>query len=484
MSATTVAAVDLGATSGRVLLARIGRDTLETEVVHRFANSPVRTSDGLHWDVLNLYRESREGLREAATQEPELTSFGIDAWACDYALLRDGRLLGEPYHYRDARTSGGVAGVHAQVPHRELFGRSGIQFLTINTVYQLMADRSSGVLGLADGMLLLPDLFTYWLTGTSAAERTNASTTALVDIRTGEWDLELAERLGYQPTLFPSLIAPGTVTGSLAPDVAAEIGIGTLQNVAVGSHDTASAVVAIPMAASRAAYVSCGTWSLVGVEVETPIVTDAALAANFTNESGVDGRTRFLRNVMGLWVLSRALEEWERRGERVDLPTLLGAAAEYRGPVCVFDIDDERFFASGDMLGRIDAWCVENDVPPPTGIVESVRAIVESLAVALARAVRDAAVLSSVPVETVHVVGGGARNSLLCSLLADQLGVTVVAGPVEATAIGNALVQARTVRGSGESLESLRELVRSNTTLRVHEPRPVRDGAAPESFLG
>ncbi|HWH96732.1 MAG TPA: rhamnulokinase family protein [Pseudolysinimonas sp.] len=465
-SGGAVAAVDLGATSGRVVLGYVGHDELRLTDVARFKNSPVRTLDGLHWSVLELYRNVVDGLAVALRQEPQVASIGIDSWAVDYGLLRGGRLLGVPYSHRDERNAAGVEAVHALVPADELYRRNGLQHLPFNTLFQLTADRLAGTLELADSFLLIPDLFAYWLTGTAVAERTNASTTGLLDVATREWDTELATRLSIPNSLLPSLVEPGTELGGIAPS--AQRGIGEARPVvtAVGSHDTASAIVAIPATGSNYAYISCGTWSLVGVEVERPVLTDASRAANFTNEGGVDGRVRYLHNVMGLWLLTECVRDWERDGTTISLPALLDEASAVTAPVPLFDADDEAFLAPGNMPARIAAWFTAHDLPAPTSRRELVRSILESLAAAYARSIRDASELSGHAVEVIHLVGGGSQNELLCQLTANASGLPVLAGPVEATAIGNVLVQARAQGFVAGDLEALRAIV-----LRAFPPR-------------
>ncbi|GAA3652401.1 rhamnulokinase [Microbacterium marinilacus] len=470
----SVAAVDLGATSGRVIVGRFDGGRIGMETVGRFANTPVRTPDGLHWDLLGLYRGALDGLRTAFRAEPRLASIGVDSWAVDYALTRGDRMLGVPYHYRDERTAAGVERVHAEAPFAELYRRNGLQFLPFNTLYQLAAEGDA--LGLADGMLLIPDLVGWLLTGQRVAERTNASTTGLLDVRTREWDVDLAGRIGVSASILPPLVDPGAEVGELLPHVLQELGAqdtgGRTPVVAVGSHDTASAVVAVPMRADRAAYISCGTWGLVGVETERPVLTDAAREANFTNEGGVDGRVRFLHNVMGLWLLSESVRAWESEsGDSIDLPDLLAQAAAVEGPVGVFDANDPVFMPPGGMPERIAAWLRERGQPVPASRAEFARSIVESLAEAFARAVATASELSGVPVETIHVVGGGALNELLCQRLADRSGLEVLAGPVEATAIGNLLVQARAAGLVTGDLDALRAAVAAAFEPRRHVPR-------------
>lgn len=473
MTRGAVAAIDLGATSGRVVVGRIDDGTVRLDVVERFLNNPVRcwegSTDGLHWNVLELFRSALVGLRKATIDEPDLRSIGIDAWGLDYGLLRGGALLGNPYSHRDERTIEGVRATHELVSQQELYAASGIQFMPINTVYQFTADRLAGRVHTGDTALLMPDLIGYWLTGLPVAERTNASTTGLLDIHTRDWSTELANRLGFTASLFPSLVEPGTVLGPLLPIVQAEIG-GQIPVVTVGSHDTASAVVGVPALNDEFAYISCGTWALAGVEVETPVLSEAARIANFTNESGVDGRIRFLQNITGLWLQSESIRTWEREGRPIDLPTLIEAAAALPSG-SVFNANDARLLAPGDMPARIAQCCIEVNQPVPQTPAEFTRAINESLADAFARAVRTAAELSGTSVKVIHIVGGGSQNALLCQLTADRSGLPVIAGPVEATAFGNVLVQARTAQLISGSLEAMRAVITRSVTLQHYKPR-------------
>jgi rhamnulokinase len=460
--AVSVAAVDLGASSGRVMLGHVGADHLSLEAVARFGNEPLRLPDGLHWNVAELYRQALHGLRAAVRTAPGLAGVAVDSWAVDYGLFKADRMLGLPYHYRDEKRGAGVERVHAKVTPEELYARNGLQFLPFNTLYQLAADP---LVADADTLLMIPDLIGFWLTEQAFTERTNASTTGLLDVATREWDRELCARLGVLPDIFPELVEPGTRLGPVSTTVRDFVGAELTVN-AVGSHDTASAVVGVPMTSDTAAYISCGTWGLVGVELEKPVLTEPARAANFTNEGGVDGRTRFLTNVMGTWLLSETLRTWER----TDLPALLAEAADWAGPVTVFDVQDPRFMPPGDMPARVGAWCTEHDVPSPRTPAALVRSIVESLAEGFAQAVRRAADLSGRSVSVVHVVGGGVQNTLLCQAIADRAGIPVVAGPVEATALGNVLVQARALGELSGDLEVLRDLVARTHELVTYRP--------------
>jgi rhamnulokinase len=467
-----VAAVDLGASSGRVMRCEVSADAVHMTETHRFPNRPVTAGGTLYWDVLALHAGVLDGLRAAAGTGGRLDSVGIDSWAVDHGLLdRTGALLGNPVHYRDARTDGVMERVAAEIGEAELYRTTGLAQLPFNTLYQLVSARDTPVLAAAATLLLIPDLLAYWLTGRVGAEVTNASTTQLLDVSTGTWATALAERAGVPVGVLPPLRRPGDVIGPVTAAVAAEAGLSPgLPVLAVGSHDTASAVVAVPARGERFAYVSCGTWSLVGVELGQPVLTEAARLANFTNEGGVDGTVRFLRNVMGLWLLQECRREWALHGDRTPLAVLLAAAEAETPRRSLVDVDDPRFLPPGSMAERIAAACRRNGEPVPDTPARVARCILDSLALAYRRAVRDASRLSGLPVDAVHVVGGGARNELLCRLTAEACGRPVEAGPVEAAALGNALVQARAHGVDLPTLADLRRLVRRSWTVRRYEP--------------
>jgi len=459
-----VAAVDLGATSGRVILAEVGPETLTLEEVHRFANGPVTVGDSPHWDIARIHDEVLEGLRVAA-RTGRLDGIGIDTWAVDYGLLDDSdTLLALPYCYRDQRNDKAAAGVLADVPAAELYAVNGLQSLPFTTVFQLAAARDAGELDRAATMLLLPDLLGFWLTGERGAERTNASTTGLYDVRSRAWATDVADRLDLPVSLLPPLRSAGDQLGPVLPEV--DPALAGVPVIAVGSHDTASAVVAVPATAGPAAYISSGTWSLVGLELDEPVLTEAAREADFTNEGGVDGTVRFLKNVMGLWVLSECVRTWG-----ADLPSLLATAEQAEPLRTVIDIDHPSLLPPGDMPSRVAALAAAAGEPEPRRPAELVRCILDSLAVAYRRQLRTAAGLAGVDVELLHVVGGGSRNALLCQLTADACGVPVDAGPVEASALGNVLVQARALGVDLPDLASMRALVRRTHPLTRYVPR-------------
>ncbi|AEV83209.1 carbohydrate kinase [Actinoplanes sp. SE50] len=439
------AAVDLGAASGRVVVGTFTGDGLDLAVVHRFPNEPVRAGGTLYWDILALYRGVLDGLARAGPVD----SIGIDSWAVDYGLLDvSGALLGNPVHYRDARTDG----IAARVP--DLYAVNGLQTLPFNTVYQLLAAADTPQYATAATLLMIPDLMAYWLTGEIGAEYTNASTTGLLDVRTGRWATSLIADLGLRADLLPPIRRPGDVIGRFRG----------IPVVAVGSHDTASAVVAVPACGGDVAYVSSGTWSLVGLELDRPVLSAASRTANFTNEGGVDRTIRYLRNVAGLWPLQECMRGWGAP----EITGLLTAAAAEPLLGAVVDLDDPIFLPPGDMAGRIRrAAGLSNDASP----ARITRCILDSLALAQRRAVRQAAELAGVTPGVLHLVGGGARNELLCRLTADATGLPVLAGPVEATALGNLLVQARAAGVVSGGLDAMRALVRQTQQIVRYEPR-------------
>lgn len=457
------ATVDLGAARGRVMRATVADGVLDLAEVHRFRNRPVRAAGTLYWDILGLYGNILDGLGAAG---PDLHSIGITSWPVDYGLLDGtGMLLGNPVHYRDGRTDGIMHRVLAGLSHERFIGGSGVRSLPFDTVYQLVA--ASRELHRAESMLLVPDLIAYWLTGELGAELTNASTTGLLDLHSRGWAYALMDRLGLPERLFAPIWEPGETIGELLPEVLAETGLPErLPVTAVASHDTASAVTAVPASDESFAYISCDAWSEVGVELAEPVIGPAVRAAGFTNELGIDGTVRFARNITGLWPLQEALRNWG--GPPVE--GLLAEAAALPALRSVVDLDTPEFLPPGDMPARITAQCRATGQQPPARPAEFVRCIVDSLALAHRKAVRRAAELTGHRIEVIHMVGAGARNDLMCRLTADACGLPVIAGPVEATALGNALIQAGAF-GVVKDLSEMRALVTATQPLRRHEPR-------------
>ncbi|MEV6792988.1 rhamnulokinase family protein [Streptomyces sp. NPDC051320] len=452
------------------MVGRVGPAHLELSELHRFPNRPVRLPGGLHWDVLSLYQGVLDGLGEAA-RAGAIATIGIDSWAVDYGLLdAAGELLGNPFHYRDTRTAGVVDRLGAALPAEELYRITGLQHLPFNTVFQLAAANGSASLAAAKTLLLIPDLLIHWLTGSIGAEATNASTTALFDARAGTWSSTVVERLGIDRGLLPPIRHAGDTAGTLRSEVAARTGLPPSTPVTVvASHDTASAVAAVPATGPGFAYISCGTWSLAGLELDGPVITEASRAANFTNERGIDGTFRFLRNIMGMWLLSECLRTWAADGLPADPAPLLAQAARSRPFAALIDPDDPGFLAPGDMPARIADYCARTGQGVPADQSAMVRCILESLALAHRSTLRRAAELADRDIRTVHLVGGGSRNDLLCRLTADATGLPVVAGPAEATALGNVLVQAR-AHGLVGDHSALRALVADTQPLRRYRP--------------
>jgi rhamnulokinase len=463
------AAIDLGATSGRVLTGRLAGGRIELHEAHRFENRPVRLPDGLRWNLLHLFTCVLEGIGRAG----DLAGVGVDTWGVDYALLDGrGRVLGLPYHYRDPRTDGMVEKAFARLPAAELYAATGIQTLPINTVFQLLADEGSAALDAAERIALVPDLLAYWLSGELANESTNASTTGLLDARTGRWATGAIERLGLPGRLFGSLVEPGTTLGPLLE----HHGLGPVPVHAVASHDTASAFAGAPVSDGHSAILSSGTWSLLGLELPGPVLDERAREANLTNERGVDGTTRLLKNVMGMWLLEESRRTWADGGQSASYEELHALAEAHTGDVALFDPDDEAFLAPGDMPARIAAACARTGQAAPEGVGAVVRGILVSLACKYRWTIERLEAAAGREVRAIHVIGGGSRNALLCRLTADLCGRPVLAGPVEATALGNVLVQARATGALG-SLAEMREVAAASVAPVAVDPGPDRDGA-------
>jgi rhamnulokinase len=468
-----LAAVDLGAESGRVVLGTFDGAQLRTEEAHRFPNVPVHLGGTLYWDFLRIFGDVVTGIGRAG----DLASVGVDAWGVDFGLLdASGRLLGNPVHYRDRRTEGAIERVTRRVRREEIYAATGIQFMEINTLYQLfsMLETTDSDLDRADRLLLIPDLVNHFLCGSTVGEYTNATTTQCYDVERGEWADGLLARLGIPRALFPNIIQPGTLLGPLLPEIADQLGQAgsSVQVVAPGTHDTASAVAGIPLSADgHTAFLSSGTWSLLGLEVDRPVKTDAALAANLTNEGGVGGTIRLLKNVMGLWLVQAARRALGRRGEPPSYDELIALAEQARPFTAFIDPDDGRFLrlADGELIAAVEAFCQETNQPAPPDPGTLVRVLLESLALKYAWVSGQLAEVSGRCIRALYVVGGGAQNTLLCRLTASAAGLPVLAGSSEATAIGNLIVQAMAL-GELATLAEARELVARSFAAQCYEP--------------
>jgi len=472
---TTVAAVDLGASSGRVVVGRYCGGDVELQEMHRFANVPVRAGAHLRWDVLRLFRGIVEGLDQAGRRFGPLNGVGVDSWAVDYGLLdADGELLANPISYRDGGTGAAVTAVLAELGADGLYQATGIQLQPFNTLFQLLSRRETASAGSARRLLLIPDLISYWLSGEAGTELTNASTTQLLDPRTLHWSADLSSRLGVPIGLFPALRSPGQILAPVTPLLGLP---GRPDVITVPSHDTAAAVAGIPADTEDFAYVCTGTWALVGVELPAPVITEASRAANFTNEVGVGGSIRFLRNVTGFWLLQECIRIWRGQGLEVDAASLTEAAVSVPGLRVLIDVQDPEFAAPVDMPAtiRVQARTAGGartaDGAGLDSPAEVTRCILDSMCLAIRRAVREAADLSGRSVRVVHVVGGGVANELFCQLVADACQLPVVAGPTEAACWGNVMSQLGALGVVGDSPAEHRALIRRAEQPRGYSPR-------------
>ncbi len=476
---TRFLAFDLGAESGRAVVGHLDDERLHLEEIHRFSNGPVQVLDSLYWDVLRLWSEIKQGLALAARAcGDSLVSVGVDTWGVDFGLLAaDDTLLGNPYHYRDRRTDGMMDLAFEIVPRTIIYERTGIQFMQLNSLYQLLAMARAGspLLAAARTFLNMPDLFNFWLSGRKVSEFTIATTSQCYDPRAGDWARDLVDRLGIPAHIFGEIVPPGTVLGTLLGTVAEETGCRPLSVIASAGHDTAAAVAAVPVAAAGGAarppyiYLSSGTWSLMGVELTEPIINARSLAYNMTNEGGVYGTFRFLRNIMGLWLVQECRREWARAGDPLtyDDLTHLAAGAPPFGSLIV--PGDSRFLPPGDMPARIQAFCRQTGQPVPESKGAIIRCVLESLALEYRWVAERLVEIAGHPLPTIHIFGGGSRNRLLNQFAADATGRTVITGPVEATAIGNLLVQAIAL-GYLANLDEGRALVRRSFPVETYEP--------------
>lgn len=474
MTARYFAAADLGASSGRVILGRLADGRFELTQTARFENGPVDGEDGsIHTDAPRLFAEIRAGLDAAVEASGgALESVGVDTWGVDYGRLdASGELLELPFHYRDDRTQGVPEQIFAELPAAELYAAAGLQVMNFNTIFQLAASRGDGHWGEVDSVLLTPDLMSYWLSGEKVAEMTIASTTGLLDVGSRTWSRPVCDHLQQRYGLLldrvlPRLVEPGTVLGPTRDGLLT----GRLDVVSVGGHDTASAVAAVPATSTDFAFISSGTWSLVGLELKQPVLTEASRVADFTNELGIDGTVRYLKNVMGLWVLSESIRSWQASGVRADLLELLEGAARRPGLTCVLDMTDPRLLPPGDMPARLREMAAESGQELGPDPVAVTRCILDSLAVAYRRTIAKACELAGRDVRTVHIVGGGCQNTLLCQLTAEATGLPVVAGPAEGTALGNLLVQARARGALSGDRTALRQVAIASCELVDYHP--------------
>jgi rhamnulokinase len=462
-------AFDFGAESGRAVLAHLQSGILTIKEVHRFANDPIECGGSLHWDVPKLWLEVRNAL--ANLPETELASVGVDAWGVDFALLGErGELLQNPYHYRDRRTEGVMEEVFKKVTREEIYQATGIQFMPINTLYQLFAAQrdTPNIIDAAKCLLTIPDLFNYWLSGNAVCEFTNATTTQMVDPITRTWATPLMQRLELPAHLPAPIVEPGSIIGTLLPGIAGRSSLVGTTIVAPACHDTGSAVAAIS-ARDGTGFLSSGTWSLLGTELDAPVITSDALRLNFTNEGGVNGTTRLLKNVMGLWILQCCRQSWALQGCCSDYRELLELVPREAAFGHLIDPDDESFLRPTDMLIAIDKFCKRTHQPSPRSPGAYVRTVLESLAFKYRIVLRNLELVSGRCMEQIRVIGGGSKNRLLNQWTADATGRKVLAGPAEATALGNVAMQILAT-GGASSLREVRAVIDRSFPTEVFEP--------------
>jgi rhamnulokinase len=468
----TMAAVDLGAQSGRVVLGRFDGERISIDEVYRFDNVSVLAAGTLYWDALRLFEQVLDGLTAAARASEQIDSVGVDSWGVDFALVdRAGTLIGNPVHHRDRRTEGVMDRVFPRVPARELYERTGIQLMPINTLFQLVAMAEAGdrALEVAHRLLFMPDLFHFWLGGVASCELTNATTSQCYDPRAQAWATDILARLGLPAEVFRETVSPSSVLGPLREEVAERTRLRRAAVVSPATHDTASAVAATPLRDPSSVYISAGSWSLVGMELTEPLITDETFAANLTNEGGLGGTVRLLRNVDGLWLLHECRNAWRAEGQGWEFPELVRLAEDSPPLLSFVEPNDPRFLAPGDVPHRIRAFCAETGQTIPEDAGAVVRCVLESLALKHRQTIRVLAEATGATPTEVHVVGGGALNALLCQWTADAAELPVLAGPVEATAIGNIAAQAIAL-GELSSLEEARSVVRASFEPTGYEP--------------
>ncbi|MBQ6881052.1 MAG: rhamnulokinase [Alistipes sp.] len=473
MSAQSFLAVDLGATSGRVILATLDDGQLQLEVLHRFPNRLIEVGGNYYWNIYALYEDILQGLTEAGKRNIEIRSIGIDTWGVDFAFVaEDGTLCSLPRAYRDPYTNGAPEAYFEHISRREVYERTGIQIMNFNSLFQLYAQHKeqSSALKHADKLLFMPDALSYLLTGKKVCEYTILSTSQFMNPRTKQVDAELLAVAGVKPELIPEVVMPGTEVGRLTPSLAKATGLGEIPVVAVAGHDTGSAVAAVPAEGEGFAYLSSGTWSLMGVELREPEITEESFAMNFTNEGGVDGTTRFLKNITGMWLLEQCRVAWKKEGKEYSYPEIMQMVQQTRPSVDLIDPDAREFAAPTDMPQAIRLYCESRAMAVPEDDATLIRLIFDSLAAKYAEVLNKLRGVAPFEIKTLHVIGGGAQNELLNQMTADACGIPVVAGPSEATALGNVMVQARAAGLVGSLAEMRSYILRSIETKRF-EPR-------------
>lgn len=474
MSDALFLAFDHGAESGRAILGKLADAKLTLHEIHRFPNKPVQVFNHIHWDILRLFDEMKVGMKKVDRKDAaNILGIGVDTWGVDFGLVaRDNIILGNPYAYRDSRTDGMMEAAFGHMPREKMYELTGIQFMQFNSVFQLlsMVKTNNPLLELSERLLFIPDMFNFLMTGEKVSEYTIASTSQLLNAKTRHWEPEIFAALFLPVDIMPPIVEPGTIIGQLLAELREETNLPAIDVIAPACHDTGSAVAAIPAQGKNWAYLSSGTWSLMGIEHEEPIINESSLQNNFTNEGGVNNTIRFLRNIMGLWLLQECRRIWNQQGREYDYSELTALAREAKPFKCIVNPDDPRFLRPADMPAEIAAFCRQTGQEVPQTKGEFVRCILESLALKYRFIIDKINNMLDSPIEKLHIVGGGTRNELLNQFAADATGLPVIAGPVEATAIGNILVQA-IAKNVLSNLEEGREVVRNSFPLAEYAPR-------------
>ena len=469
-----ILAFDYGATSGRAILGNFDGKTLTLEETHRFPSDPVMMGDTYTWDFLRLYHELKTGILKTYNMgHKDIASIGVDTWGVDFGLLsKSGKLLGNPVHYRDARTDGMIEEACKTVSAKDIYGTTGIQFQKFNTLYQLLAMKKDNdpLLDAADTLLFVPDLFNYFLTGVKRAEYTITSTSQMYDPVKGDWAYDMLDKFGIRTDILPEVIPAGTKIGNLTESVCEELGIPSIPVIAVASHDTGSAVVSVPFSEKGAAYLSSGTWSLLGLELDKPIINEKMRELNYTNEGGINNSVRLLKNIMGLWINTECMRYWEKHGEPVTYKELADGAMASEPFRSLIDVDNQRFFEPFDMPIKIQEYCRETGQPAPETKGEFSRCITESLALKYREAIEGLDEIAGYHIPALHIVGGGCNNKILNQFTANAIKRPVITGPVEATAIGNLVTQLIAL-GAVKDLDEAREVIKNSFPLERFEPQ-------------
>ncbi|AIF52526.1 Rhamnulokinase [Pelosinus sp. UFO1] len=464
-------AVDLGASSGRCIVGTFDGNKINLEEIHRFDNNPITLSHTLYWDMPLIFEEIKQGMSNV---QEEVASLGVDTWGVDFGIVDTrGRLVSNPIHYRDERTNHIPEILHKKITEQELYKKTGIQPMQINTIFQLysMVYNRSPLLDHIDKLLFMPDLINYFLTGIKATEYSIASTSSLLDPYERQWNIEILNKLGFNEKWFtPEIVSSGTVLGALSSNILGNSKCNTTKVISTASHDTASAVVSVPISQEYSAYISCGTWSLIGVEIKEPIIDEYTSKVFFTNERGIDDTVRLLKNITGLWVLQECRRYWQSNGEEISYPFMVEMAEKIKENKSFIDLSDHTFLSPGNMPNKIKDYCLKTKQHIPNNKAEMIRCIIESLACTYKKMVDELETAIKHPISVIHMVGGGAQNSLLCEITANLTKKTVIAGPVEASSMGNILTQMKAL-GEAKGLSELRQIVKNSCTIIEYSPK-------------